>query len=232
MEFQSLQDLLKPDGRTPAFTPWGLGRMEPEDAVRFQQEQTARCELVPEVGEAVRESFGKLRPLFARGVLDYGTYAQISAQAALIPERALRERFVQWCEGEVTFEDANGIRQPRTRPVASQHDVSRLSRKLPNGPEPRRSRWMLRVDNELIEFNGMLSSLMRWARTAGLLHARTRRDWWTTGTLSRTPPAVMAPAPWKPRESCVICPSSSTTCGDTRPRADGSTRRRSGGRSP
>ncbi|MFI1890257.1 hypothetical protein [Streptomyces jumonjinensis] len=175
MEIQSLQDLLEPDGRTLAFTPWGLGRMAPEDAVRFQQEQMAHCELIPEVAEEVHRSFGKLRALFVRGVLDFDAYAHVVTQAALIPEGALRERFVQWCEGEATFEDASACRPPRTLPVGSQDDVRRLAKRLPSGRGDTRSRWMLRVGGELIGFDGMLSSLMCWARTVGLLRGQRAR---------------------------------------------------------
>jgi hypothetical protein len=176
MEIRSLRELQAPDRMTLAFSPYGLGgQMAPEDAARFQQEQVADCDLAAQVPEAVRQPFDALRSRFASGVLDYGVYSQVSTGAVLMLERVLRERFVLWCGGEVTFEDITGSRPPRALPVASPHDVPGLLKQLPSGRGDTRARWRLCVGAELFEFNGMLKGLMGWARAAGLLRGQRAR---------------------------------------------------------
>ncbi|MET7737762.1 hypothetical protein ABZT02_41675 [Streptomyces sp. NPDC005402] len=104
----------------------------------------------------------------------------VDDRALLVMEQALRERFVQWCAGAVTFEDANGCEPPVTEDVRTYDDVfaavkkmGRRSRRRPRQqPSPQ---WRLKVGITLIDFNGMLAGLRTWARAAGLLRGQRTR---------------------------------------------------------
>lgn len=175
MEIQSLDQLQAADRTSLAFTPYGLGRMEPEDAARFQQSQLSSCKLSDDVPERTRSAFERLTRLFAQGVLCYDLYTRVHDDALLRLEGALRDRFVQWCGGSVTFEDVAGTLPPYSADVTTPQSVSDVCRGLPRGSGRRRPKWRLRVDGKLIVFNGMLASLMRWARCAGLLRGQRAR---------------------------------------------------------
>lgn len=176
MEIKTFQELQNPDEMSLHFTPWGLGgRMRPEQAARFQQEAVAACDLVPEVAETTRAAFDRLRRVYAYGVLSYDVYTLVHDQAHLIRERALRDRFMQWCGGSVTFEDITNSSPLRTEQVSSYDEVfslvqSRSRRSRPDGPV-----WRLQVDGKPMKFNGMLAGLNAWARCAGLLRGQRAR---------------------------------------------------------
>ncbi|MGW5446732.1 hypothetical protein [Streptomyces asiaticus] len=104
MEIRPLEDLRAADSLSLAFTPYGLGgRMTPEDAADFQQRQIADCNLAEGVAAGTRGSFERLRTVFAYGVLCYDLYTLVGDQALLIYEQALRDRFMEWCAGTITF---------------------------------------------------------------------------------------------------------------------------------
>lgn len=97
-------------------------------------------------------------------------------------ERALRDRFMQWCGGSLTFEDAAGQAPARTEHVASYDDVHDLVKNLRDDGRRSGEKWRLRVGATSIHFNGMLNGLYAWARTAGFLRgqrARTAEKPWT-----------------------------------------------------
>ncbi|MFJ7057778.1 hypothetical protein ACIQVA_08485 [Streptomyces microflavus] len=167
MEIQTLEELRTADDLSLAFNPYGLGgRMRPEDAAEFQQ-QIADCDLAEGVAAGTRDSFEPLRTVFAYGVLCYDVYTMVGDQALLIYEQALRDRFMEWCAGTVTF------RLPRAPDVSytvtSYDDVKKRADRMT------RQRAKLVVADQAIEFNGMLHGLRLCARTAGLLRGRRSR---------------------------------------------------------
>ncbi|MGW0312627.1 hypothetical protein [Streptomyces flavidovirens] len=104
MEIRPLEELRAVDDLSLAFHPSGLGgRMRPEDATEFQQRQIADCDLAEGVAAGTRDSFERLRTVFAYGVLCYDVYTMVSDQALLIYEQALRDRFMEWCSGTTSF---------------------------------------------------------------------------------------------------------------------------------
>lgn len=175
MEITSLQELQAPDAMTLAFGPLGLGgRMRPEDAAKFQQSQIADCDLASAVADDTRAAFERLRRVYAYGVLSYDIYTVVRDDAYLTRERALRDRFLQWCAGSVTFEEVSGADQPMTEMVASYEDVFAAVKRAQRR-SGRQQKWKLRVGQQLIDFNGTLRGLHTWARAAGLLRGQRAR---------------------------------------------------------
>ncbi|MGW3692385.1 hypothetical protein ACWD6U_00650 [Streptomyces sp. NPDC005149] len=168
MEIRPLEDLRTADDLSLAFNPYGFGgRMKPEDAAEFQQHQIADCDLAASVATGTRDSFERLRTVFAYGVLCYDVYTMVSDQALLIYEQALRDRFMEWCAGTITFRVPQAPDVSHT--VTSYDDVKRRA----DGMRGQRAK--LVVATHTIEFNGMLHGLRLWARAAGLLHGRRSR---------------------------------------------------------
>ncbi|MFE1197240.1 hypothetical protein ACFW6E_31490 [Streptomyces olivaceoviridis] len=100
-------------------------------------------------------------------MLCYEVYTIVGDQALLVYEQALRDRFMEWCSGIVTF------RVPQTADVSytvtSYDDVKKRADRM------MRQRAKLIVGTHTIEFDGMLHGLRLWARTAGLLRGRSSR---------------------------------------------------------
>ncbi|MBD0707550.1 MULTISPECIES: hypothetical protein [unclassified Streptomyces] len=168
MEIRPLEELRAADDLSLAFNPYGLGgRMRPEDAAEFQQRQIADCDLVDGVAAGTRDSFERLRTVFAYGVLCYDVYTMVGDQTLLIYEQALRDRFMEWCAGTVTFRLPAG--SDVSSAVTSYDDVKKRADKMS------RQRAKLVVAARTIEFNGMLHGLRLWARAAGLLRGRRSR---------------------------------------------------------
>ena len=167
MEIRTLDELRAADNLSLAFNPYGFGsRMRPEDASEFQQLQIADCNLAEAVAPGTRDSFERVRTVFAYGVLCYDVYTMVGDQALLIFEQALRDRFMEWCEGSITFRPPQAPDVCFT--VASYEDVKKRAASM-----TRRAK--LVVADRAIEFNGMLHGLRLWARTAGLLRGRRSR---------------------------------------------------------
>lgn len=176
MEIRSLEDLRTADSLSLAFNPYGLGsRMRPEDAAEFQQRQIADCDLAEGVAAGTRDSFERLRTVFAYGVLCYDLYTLVADQALLLYEQALRDRFMEWCAGTITFRMPQAPDASFT--VISYDDVEKHAKRMWRG------RGELVVATNAVEFNGMLHGLRQWARTAGLL--RGRRSRMAEGALAR-----------------------------------------------
>jgi hypothetical protein len=90
-----LADLQTPDEATLVFNPMGLGgRMEPEDAARFQARAIADARLVGSVPVDIEENFERARQLHLYGVLQYEFFTVASDYALLVLEGALRVRFL------------------------------------------------------------------------------------------------------------------------------------------
>lgn len=168
MEIRTLEDLRVADDLSLAFNPYGLGgRMKPEDAAEFQQRQIADCDLAKSVAAGTRDSFERLRTVFAYGVLCYDVYTMVGDQALLIYEQALRDRFMEWCAGTITFRVTQAPDVSYT--VTSYDDVKKCADRMA------RQRAKLVVATHAIDFNGMLHGLRLWARAAGLLRGRRSR---------------------------------------------------------
>ncbi|MFF7602952.1 hypothetical protein [Streptomyces mirabilis] len=180
-EIRSLEELQTPDSAALIFTPRGLGAPMPaKESAEFLQRLVADCELASGVAEGTRREFDRLQRLFPYGLLDYDVFTMVDDRALLVMEQALRERFVQWCAGAVTFEDANGLESSRTEEVRAYDDllavVKKLGRRSRQRPgQPPSPRWQLKVGSALIDFNGMLAGLRTWARAAGLLRGQRTR---------------------------------------------------------
>ena len=176
MDIRSLEELRQADERTLRFTSFGLatgGKLRPEDAAVFQQEVISHAELVPAVAEGTRNTFERLRSLHAYGVLFYDIFTAVEDLTHLVIEQALRDRFLEFHHGVVPFEDARGTVHEVTAATFDVlydeiHKEGRLRK-------PKRWRLRLRRTGELIYFDGMLDSLLRWARGEGLLRGQRNR---------------------------------------------------------
>lgn len=176
MDITSLEELRQPDERTLRFTSLGFatgGMLSPEDAAVYQQEVINHAELVPAVAEGTRNTFERLRLLHAYGVLAYDIFTAADDLSHLVIEQALRDRFVEFHDGIVPFEDAHGTVHEVTAASFDAlyeeiHAEDRLRR-------PQRWRLRLRRTGELLYFDGMLDSLLRWARGEGLLRGQRNR---------------------------------------------------------
>lgn len=176
MDIRSLEELRQADEMTLRFTSLGFatsGMLRPEDAAVYQQEVISHAELVAAVAEGTRDTFERLRSLHSYGVLSYDMFTAADDLANLVIEQALRDRLIEFYGGVVPFEDAGGAVHPV--PAASFdalyeaiHAEGRLRR-------PQRWRLRLRRTGDLIYFDGMLDSLMRWARGEGLLRGQRNR---------------------------------------------------------
>ncbi|MHB1430805.1 MAG: hypothetical protein ACYCVZ_01635 [Streptosporangiaceae bacterium] len=168
---KTLDELREADERTLAFGPYGLGgRMRPEDAAEYQQLVIARHELSAAVAEGTRQSFEQLREICAYGVLCYPIYTMIADLGLLVFEQALRDRFIEFHRGTVTFIHGS---TGQDRPVAAEkyEDVSDFLRSK-DGKQS-----LLRVGDgpEKMRFNGMMADLLAWARMLGMLRGQRNR---------------------------------------------------------
>ncbi len=162
MIIKTLAELQEPDEASLYSTPWGAsGRTRPEDAALYLQYSVSRLELAEQVPESTRKSFERLRTLYAYGVLCYDLYTVAGDLARLVIEQALRERFLPFYNGAVTFVHD---RDDSERVISAQN-WEELRAAIPAG------QWRLRLrsGHEPVRFNGMLKSLLRWARAEGLL---------------------------------------------------------------
>ncbi|GAA0494617.1 hypothetical protein [Streptomyces olivaceiscleroticus] len=168
MEIQSLENLRATDKLSLTFNPYELGsRMASEEAAEFQQRQIADCDLTEGVAAGTHDSFERLRTVFAYGVLCYDVYTLVGDQALLIYEQALRDRFMEWCAGSITFHVPQS--PDASFPVVSYDDVQGQAARMA------RRRAKLAVGTSAVEFNGTLHGLRRWARAADLLRGRRSR---------------------------------------------------------
>jgi hypothetical protein len=176
MDVRSLEELREADERTLRFTSCGFdtgGMLRPEDAAVYQQEVISCAELVPAVAEGTRNTFERLRLLHSYGVLAYDMFTAADDLAHLVIEQALRDRFVEFHDGRVPFEDACG--EVHEVPAVSFDVLYEQIHAEDRLRKPQRWRLRLRRTGDLIYFDGMLDSLMRWARREGLLRGQRNR---------------------------------------------------------
>jgi hypothetical protein len=169
MGVRPLGDLREPDERTLIFGPLGIGgRLRAEDSAEFLQRIMNRHELVPAVADGTRRSFDQLREIFPYGLFNYDIFTLVDGHALLVFEQALRDRFIEFHQGNVTFTDPKSG-QEQTVPAARYDQVAEFTR--------RHRGWRLRIGAgpETIAFNGMLDGLRAWARHKGLLRGQRNR---------------------------------------------------------
>ncbi|WP_051810084.1 hypothetical protein [Actinoplanes subtropicus] len=174
MAIKTLDELRQADERTLHFTPMGLGlgvQMRPDDAAEYQQKVVAQFDLDPIVAEGTRQSFEHLRTIYAYGVLCYEIYTLVRDQALLVIEQALRDRFVDFHKGAVTFVD--NTNSNHRVPVSRYEDVQEFL----TSHRQRGWGWRLRLPNgDVMAFaGGMLGDLRTWARKVGLLRGQRNR---------------------------------------------------------
>jgi len=169
MIIKTLSELQEADERTLHFNPIGLGgRMRPEDSAEFQQQLVARHDLVPAVADGTRQSFEQLRTIYAYGVLCYDIFTMVHDHALLVFEQALRDRFIDFHRGKVTFV---GPRTGQTEELAAERYEQVYDF------VSRHRNWKLRIGDgpETMNFNGMLFGLREWARRMKLLRGQRNR---------------------------------------------------------
>lgn len=147
--------------------------LRPEDAAVYQQEVISHAELVEAVAVGTRNTFERLRLLHAYRVLSYDMFTAADDLANLVIEQALRDRFIEFHAGVAPFKDAGGAVQPV--PAASFDALYEAIHAEGRLRKPHRWRLRLHRTGELIYFDGMLDSLMRWARGEGLLRGQRNR---------------------------------------------------------
>jgi hypothetical protein len=173
MEIKTLAELQQPDEASLMFGPWGLGSMSAENAAKFHQEVVAAYELAGQVPDSTRQSFDRLRTIYAYGVLCYDLYTVAGEQARLFIEQALRDRFLPFYSGEVGFIDSE--QQPQSITAT---DYRGFYQQLHGNGRLRKPKdWKLQLQSGRapIRFDGMLDSLLRWARAEGLLAGQRDR---------------------------------------------------------
>jgi hypothetical protein len=168
---KSLAELAEPDEASLAIRPLDIDPARVAEGVaEFRQELVAAFELVGEVPESTRLSYDRVRTIYAYGVLCYDLYTVAGNQALLVVEQALRERFLPFYGGTVTFIDG----ADREHQVTPERFSQLFDR---DDPLVKRGwRLELRSGRPPIRFNGMLASLLQWARGEGLLGGQ--RDRW------------------------------------------------------
>jgi hypothetical protein len=172
VESISLDALRGADERTLSFGPLGLGgKLDPGDAVRFQQEVISHPDLASSVPARVRECVDRLRTVYVYGVLCYDLFTVAHDQARLALEFALRERFVEFHGGSARFLDASGKAHGLAISPFTQLQAE-LRRHAAKDDE---WRLVVRQTGDAIRFDGMLDSLLRWARQEQLLHGQRNR---------------------------------------------------------
>lgn len=159
MDIRTLAEMQEPDRRSLMSYVWTA---EPAQAAELAQYAIGQIELAPAVPDTTRQAFERLCALFAYGILCYDLYTVAGDLARMVTEQALRERFLPFYGGQLIFVRAGDQRE---KPVTADRWEAIPRRLLQDG------RWLLKLrsGHAPIEFNGMLASLLRWARAEGLL---------------------------------------------------------------
>ncbi|NJP74418.1 hypothetical protein [Streptomyces sp. C1-2] len=169
MEALSLEDLRETDGRSLHFTPYGFGGpIAPEEALAFQQHVIGQHSLADDVAEGTRRRFEQLRHVYRYGLLCYDLFTMVSDAALLVFEQALRDRFVEFYGGTVTFRDS--CRQEHD--ITFQNYADFMAQFKARGG----TKIKMGSDRRWTGFNGMLDGLYRWARREGLLRGQRNRS--------------------------------------------------------
>lgn len=169
----SLKELRQVDTRAVVFGGMGIRDEDPSDArvVRRHQERVAHADLVASVPDGVRNNFERLRTMHAYGALAYDLYSIVEQTHAFVFEQAIGERFLEFYDGEIPFQDKDGQRAP-LRASSFQEIYRAVSR----GGSHAKSR-LLAIQGLAapLEFYASFKGLHRWARAAGLLRGQRNR---------------------------------------------------------
>lgn len=173
MDVKKLAELQEPDARTRVFVPFGhAGGATAEEAAERLQEVIAAYDLAHDVPDDLRISYERVRTLYTYGALCYDFFAVARDQARLVLERALRERFLHEYAAGAVFVDADGGTHTITPRTAEQLRDELTHEDRLRGP----ARWRLLLrSGKKMYFDGMLDSLVRWARAEDLLHGQHNR---------------------------------------------------------
>jgi len=164
----ALGKLREADPASLKFAPWGLAQLTPEQAANYYTELAATFQLPDGVPETTRLSFERVTAIFRYGVLNYDMFTVAGDQAKLALEQALRDRFLPFCNGTVHLR--RKLRQPETTTAITVNTYDDVL----NGIRQHGRHLILR-DGDIIEFDGMLDSLLRWARRERLLTGQRDR---------------------------------------------------------
>lgn len=175
---RSVPELTTPDPLTARFTPLGLslqGTMRPEDSLEYLQAIVDAAQLRPTVPDDVRQSFERVRRLHVHGFFDYAFFTLADNAAWLLPESALKVRFIERYRQRVPFLRAD----ERTELKATDFRTVALAVGKRGSLSPRK-RWSLEGHADYGEgraFDGSYWSLMQWARREGLLSGWLADQW-------------------------------------------------------
>ena len=168
---KTLSELAEPDKASLAIRPLDIDpKRIAEGVAEYRQSLVASFELVDDVPESTRSSYERVQNIYSYGILSYDLYTVAGNQARLVVEQALRERFLPFYGGIVTFVDGAG----REHEVTAQRFSELHDRAHPLVKDSWKLK--LRSGRQPIWFNGMLASLLNWARGEGLLGGQ--RDRW------------------------------------------------------
>jgi hypothetical protein len=172
MIIKSLAQLAQPDEASLVIRPLDIDPASVAEGVaEYRQRLVAGFELVDGVPETTRASYERVRTIYSYGIMCYELYTVAGNEARLVVEQTLRDRFLPFYQGTVTFLDGSGAEHP----VTTQRFDDLYDRDSPLVKKNWR-RLKLQSGRAPIEFNGMLTSLLRWAREEGLLGGQ--RDRW------------------------------------------------------
>lgn len=104
MRVRTFEELVAGDPRVRRFSPMGLltaHETAPAYALQYVQAIVADCDLGPDVPDAVREFFERVRELHVCGYFAYGFFSVAFAQAHLAVELALKVCFVSHHQGRI-----------------------------------------------------------------------------------------------------------------------------------
>jgi hypothetical protein len=159
MDIKTLAEMQEPDRRSLMSYVWTA---EPAQAAELAQYAIGQIDLTPAVPGTTRQAFERLCTLFGYGILCYDLYTVAGDLARMVIEQALRERFLPFYGSQLIFVR---VSDQQEKPVTADRWEAIPRRLLQD------SKWRLKLrsGHAPIEFNGMLASLLRWARAEGLL---------------------------------------------------------------
>jgi hypothetical protein len=161
-----LDELRRFDTTVRPLVPSGASE---EQATEHLQRYVAHLDLAAGVPDGLRASYERLRTTYAYGVLYYDFYTIVHDLARLLPEQALRERFIIDHPDGAVFRHTSG--DERTLTADSYENLHEQIRRL-----NRQRGWKLELGSGgVMYFDGMLTALTEWAREESLLHGQRNR---------------------------------------------------------